>query len=216
MHVAVHYGPHTPCSMYSPCVSFSLYVWSSFFFRQVNLVSGCDDFYPVTVRCPTVGNVPITIRGVNFGTSGAQVTFAGGGLQAECTNVIHDPGAQDSVLECRSYRPLFNTASDVLTGASAQTLRVTITTLTGLSLTHAFMGMAFAKQPIITEVLGCTSSVGPMHTADCFTDGRLPITVRGHNFLGFDVMLRIAGVACDKGSQMVVNRSAEQRKGQGQ
>ena len=169
---------------------------------QVTSVSGCDDFYPVTVRCPTSSTVPITIRGANFGVEGAQVTFAGGGLSAECTEVTHDPAAADSFLRCRAYRPLFDAGADVLLGAAAQTLQVTVRTLTGLSFTHAFMGIAFAKRPIVTAITGC-SPQGPAHTSDCFTDGRLPITVHGHNFRGFDVLLRIAGVPCDRNAQVL-------------
>ena len=61
---------------------------------------------------------------------------------------------------------------------------------TGLSFIHPFLGMAFAKRPIITEIFGCELSPSPTHTAGCMTDGSVPITIRGHNFMGYNTILR--------------------------
>ena len=59
-----------------------------------------------TVLCSTGGETPLTIKGYNFGTSGAEVYIGGREARSnmKCSQVLHDGTTPDTVVYCSGYK----------------------------------------------------------------------------------------------------------------
>eukprot|EP00906_Rhabdomonas_costata_P038727 RCo054773 len=143
----------------------------------VGNISGCGQSQvSALLLCPTNGMAPITLMGMFFGASGAQVQVG----SVMCTNVTHVQSFEDEMLVCTGYP-----------GAGANASIVVFASNGMFSLPS--VAVSYQPRPVVTQISGCTDF--PPSTAYCPTTGLIPVTVTGL-FFGKSPQVFIGGVGC--------------------
>ena len=164
----------------------------SFSELKILKASGCLDFHPSTVNCHSAGLHPITLIGRGFGSADARVWLG----DAECGTVTHGLtlnttgwGPGEAVV-CKDYIsptlfPSYYPDNIYPRSQPEVTVVPTISTQYGLNYTEPGITITFSRRPEVLEVEGCRAdAANKSHTTGCWTNGTMPLTVRGRHFLG--------------------------------
>lgn len=127
--------------------------------------SGCAVAGDDLINCKTQGNVPVTVRGSNFGTGGTQVRIG----PYYCETVTHDSRYPTRII--------------VATNCRGAGLNHTVSIIRPAEKVYGNWPYTynFALSPVISSIVGCTSDFYPS-TANCDPSGNMTVMIRGSNF----------------------------------